>query len=172
MVIQKSGFAAFPRCKIPYFFHTFSRLSTTFSRLVPRPKYIVSGVHNHSLLPATPAVGVPLLQPLVHTVSFLLLPYIMLEHSNTLEQYVQSAGYAGDKHCKAILAVTLLNSKQGSLTPAAQCRAGFEPCDERRLAEQKSPVLTGQTTQTGLVASYGASIRHGSRSDSAKHTML
>ena len=34
-----------------------------------------------------------------------------------------------------------------SLTPAAQCRAGFEPCDERRLAEQKSPVLTAQTTQ-------------------------
>ena len=32
-------------------------------------------------------------------------------------------------------------------TPAAQCRAGFEPCGERRLAEQKSPVLTAQTTQ-------------------------
>ena len=39
------------------------------------------------------------------------------------------------------------NSKQVSLTPAAQCRARFEPCDERRLAEQKSPVLTAQTTQ-------------------------
>ena len=32
-------------------------------------------------------------------------------------------------------------------TPAARCRAGFEPCGERRLAEQKSPVLTAQTTQ-------------------------
>ena len=39
------------------------------------------------------------------------------------------------------------SSIQVSLTPAAQCRAGFEPCDERRLAEQKSPVLTAQTTQ-------------------------
>ena len=39
------------------------------------------------------------------------------------------------------------NSIQVSLTPAAQCRAGFEPCDERRLAEQKSPVLTAQSTQ-------------------------
>ena len=38
-------------------------------------------------------------------------------------------------------------SKQVSLTPAAQCRAGCEPCDERRLAEQKSPVLAAQTTQ-------------------------
>ena len=38
-------------------------------------------------------------------------------------------------------------SKQVSLTPASQCRAGFEPYDERRLAEQKSPVLTAQTTQ-------------------------
>ena len=28
---------------------------------------------------------------------------------------------------------------QVSLTPAAQCRAEFEPCDEQRLAEQKSP---------------------------------
>ena len=35
-----------------------------------------------------------------------------------------------------------VDSIQVSLTPAAQCRAGFEPCDERRLAEQKSPVLT------------------------------
>ena len=33
---------------------------------------------------------------------------------------------------------------------AAQCRAGFEPCDERRLAEQKSPILTAQTTQPAL----------------------
>ena len=40
-----------------------------------------------------------------------------------------------------------MNSIQVSLTPAAQCRAGFEPYDERRLAEQKSPVLTAQTTQ-------------------------
>ena len=39
------------------------------------------------------------------------------------------------------------NSIQVSLTPAAQCRAEFEPCNERRLAEQKSPVLTAQTTQ-------------------------
>ena len=31
----------------------------------------------------------------------------------------------------------------------AQCRAGLQPCDERRLAEQKSPVLTAQTTQPG-----------------------
>ena len=31
-------------------------------------------------------------------------------------------------------------SKQVSLTPAAQCRAGFEPCEERRLSEQKSPL--------------------------------
>ena len=38
-------------------------------------------------------------------------------------------------------------SIQVSLTPDAQCRAGFEPCDERRLAEQKSPILTAQTTQ-------------------------
>ena len=38
-------------------------------------------------------------------------------------------------------------SKQVSLTPAAQCRAGFESCDERRLAEQKSPISTAQTTQ-------------------------
>ena len=30
------------------------------------------------------------------------------------------------------------HSIQVSLTRAAQCRAGFEPCDERRLAEQKS----------------------------------
>ena len=32
------------------------------------------------------------------------------------------------------------NSIQVSLTPAAQCTGGFEPCDEWRLAEQKSPV--------------------------------
>ena len=30
------------------------------------------------------------------------------------------------------------NSIQVSLTPAAQCKAEFEPCDERCLAEQKS----------------------------------
>ena len=69
-----------------------------------------------------------------------------------------------------------ISSKQVSLTSAAQCRAGFEPCDERHLAEQKSPVLTAQPLsqfkKTGLVASHGASIRHRSRSDSAKHTML
>ena len=41
-------------------------------------------------------------------------------------------------------------SKQVSLTPAAQRGAGFEPCDERRLVEQKSPVLTAQTTQPAL----------------------
>ena len=40
-----------------------------------------------------------------------------------------------------------ITSKQVSLTPAAQCRASFEPCNERRLDEQKSPVLTAQTTQ-------------------------
>ena len=39
------------------------------------------------------------------------------------------------------------NSIQVSLTPAAQCRAGFEPCDEQRLAKQKLPILTAQTTQ-------------------------
>ena len=39
------------------------------------------------------------------------------------------------------------NSIQFSLTPAAQCRAGFEPCDERRPAKQKSPVLTAETAQ-------------------------
>ena len=39
------------------------------------------------------------------------------------------------------------NSIQVSLTPAAQCKAGFEPYNERPLAEQKSPVLTVQTTQ-------------------------
>ena len=33
-------------------------------------------------------------------------------------------------------------SIQVSLTPAAKCRAGFEPCSERRLAEQKLPILT------------------------------
>ena len=38
-------------------------------------------------------------------------------------------------------------SKQVSFTATAQHRAGFEPCDERRLAKQKSPVLTAQTTQ-------------------------
>ena len=63
------------------------------------------------------------------------------------------------------------------LGDAEQRRAGFEPSgDERRLAQQKLPVLTAQITQpaeiTGLVASYGAFVRHGSRSDSAKHTML
>ena len=39
---------------------------------------------------------------------------------------------------------------QVSLKPAAQCRAEFEPCDERRLAEQKSPVLTAQTMLCGV----------------------
>ena len=39
------------------------------------------------------------------------------------------------------------NSKQVFLTPVAQCRAEFEPCDERHLAERKSPVLTAQTIQ-------------------------
>ena len=37
--------------------------------------------------------------------------------------------------------------KQVSLTPAGLCRAGFEPWDERRLAEKKSPVSTAQTIQ-------------------------
>ena len=68
-------------------------------------------------------------------------------------------------------------SKQVSLTPTAQCRAGFEPYDEQCLAEQKSPILTAQATQpaekyTGLVTSFGVAIRHGSTSNSAKHTML
>ena len=39
------------------------------------------------------------------------------------------------------------HSIQVSLTAAAQFRAGFEPCDEWCLAEQKSPILTAQTTQ-------------------------
>ena len=38
-------------------------------------------------------------------------------------------------------------NKFSFLAPTAQCRAGFEPFDERRLAEQKSPILTAQTTQ-------------------------
>ena len=38
-------------------------------------------------------------------------------------------------------------SKQVSLAPAARCRAGFEPCDERRLDEQKSPVLAAHISQ-------------------------
>ena len=37
------------------------------------------------------------------------------------------------------------DSKPVSLTLAAQCRAGFEPLDERRLAEQKSPVLASRS---------------------------
>ena len=41
----------------------------------------------------------------------------------------------------------LISSIQVSLTPAAQRKAGFEPCDEWRLAKQKSLVLTAQTTQ-------------------------
>ena len=32
-----------------------------------------------------------------------------------------------------------------SLTPTAQCRARFEPCDERRLTEQKSQGLSSIT---------------------------
>ena len=39
------------------------------------------------------------------------------------------------------------NSIHVSLTPADQRTAGFEPCDERRLAEHNSPVLTAQKTQ-------------------------
>ena len=62
------------------------------------------------------------------------------------------------------------------ITPAAQCSARFGSCDKRCLAEHKLPVLTAQTTQpplkTGLMVSYGASIRHGSTSYSAKQTML
>ena len=51
------------------------------------------------------------------------------------------------KHGCCNSVIEIKPSIQVSLTPAAQCGAGFAPCDERRLAEQKSPLLTAQTTQ-------------------------